>query len=81
MGDKLHGREGNNPDHQLRSQSPPKLWIQSRKALDGRRAFCCRMKSNRQGCFDDAEVIMPERVARKRARNPFTESPRFPEEG
>ena len=34
-----------------------------------------------EGLLDDTEVRMPERVARKRARNPFTESLRFPEEG
>jgi len=35
----------------------------------------------RQELLDETEVSMPERVARKRARNPFTESPRFPEQG
>jgi hypothetical protein len=31
--------------------------------------------------LDDAEEIMPERVAIKQARNLFTENLRFPEEG
>jgi len=39
------------------------------------------MKLNRQGWVDDAEVIMPERVARKRVKNPFTVNLRFPEQG
>ena len=47
----------------------------------GRGAFHCRMKSVRQGPVDEMEAIMPERVAIKQARNLFTVSLRFPEEG
>ena len=34
-----------------------------------------------KGIVDEAEVIMPGRVAIKRVRNPLTENLRFPEEG
>ena len=71
--------KGSCADNVRDSSLLPKLRI--RRKTSGRGAFCCRAKVDRQGRLDDAEVIMPERVARNQARNLVTENLRFPEEG
>ena len=71
--------KGSCADNARDSSLPPKLRIPRKRS--GRGAFCCRAKVDRQGRLDEAEVIMPERVARKGVRISLAVNLRFPGAG